>query len=350
VAREGDLLTVTVLPEAEARLGIRTVDVETRPFARRRALGGTAEVPPGLAVEVTAPLAGTLRGEAPVAGRPVTAGQPVFTLAPFLTADSRAALSVSRAEAEGALAAATVERAAAQVELDRAERLLGEGSGSRKAVDQARARRDAAVAGAKAARGRSEVLAAALAGDLEALPVASPIAGVLRRIAAAPGQKVTAGAALFEVASLARLWIRVPVYVGELASLDAAKPAKIDGVDGTPAAAPPSADAAKATADLVYEVDNAGGTFRPGQIVAVEIPMRSEGDSLAVPSSALVTDVNGGTWVYERVGAGKFVRRRVAVRHVEGGTAALAEGPAAGAKVVVSGVMELFGVEFGHAK
>lgn len=350
VAKEGDLLTVTLTKDAEERLGIRTADAELKRIPRVRQLGGTTEIPPGLSVVVSAPLAGTLGVEMPQAGKPVAAGSTVFTLSPYLTAESKASLAASQIEADGALATAKVQADAGKVEVDRAERLLADKAGSQKAVDEAKARREGALAAYKAAQARRDVLAAALSGRLDPLPLASPIDGTLRRLHAAAGQRVNAGAPLFEVAAYDRLWVRVPVYVGDLPGIDATKKIAIDGLEAAPMAAPPSADPLTATGDLVYAVDNSKGGLRPGQKVTVPLPLKSDEDSLVLPASAIVHDLQGGAWVYERVAEQKFVRRRVSVRHVTDGLAALASGPKAGAKVVVAGALEIYGIEFGHAK
>jgi hypothetical protein len=63
-----------------------------------------------------------------------------------------------------------------------------------------------------------------------------------------------------------------------------------------------------------------------------------------------VTDINGGTWVYENVSDHKFVRRRVQVKYVVDSTAVLKTGPPVGSKIVTAGAMELFGTEMGFAK
>lgn len=347
VAKEGDLITVTLTPEAETRLGIRTAAVELKTVARTRSLGGETVVPPGRDLVVSSPLAGTLGGPTPPqAGARLAAGQAVFTLAPLLSAESRASIAGARADAEGAIEVARVQLDAAKVALGRAEQLLRDKAGSRRAVDEAKAQSDSTQAALKSAESRRDALGAALG----TMTVTCPIGGILRKLHAAPGQTVTAGAPLFEVADLDRLWVRVPVFAGDLASIDGAKETAIEGLAAKPIAAPPSADPLSATADLFYEVENKAGALRPGQKVAVAVPLRSEEESLVIPWSAVIHDVHGGTWVYESAEGHRYVRRRVQLRHVAGGTAALASGPKAGTKVVSEGVAELYGTEFGHAK
>lgn len=346
VAKEGDLLTVTLTAEAEARLGIRTEEVALRKVARVRLLSGEALVPPGRELSVTAPLAGVLGGEPPAAGVRVSAGQGIFTLTPLLSAESRVATAAARSDAEGAIRSAQIQIEAAKPAVARAERLLEDKAGSRRAVEEARTQ----LAGAEAARAVAVSRRDALNESLGILKIASPIAGLLRRIQAGPGQTVTAGAPLFEVAALDRLWIRVPLHVADIDGVDAAREILIEGVLAKPAAAPPTADPAGATVDLVYEVDNAAGRLRPGQKLSVSVPLRTEEESRVVPWSAVIHDVHGGTWIYERTGERSYVRRRISIRQVTDGRAVLVSGPGVGAKAVSVGAAELYGTEFGHAK
>ena len=102
-----------------------------------------------------------------------------------------------------------------------------------------------------------------------------------------------------------------------------------------------------ALTDLYYQLDNREGYFRPGQKVNANLVLREEKESLVVPWSAVVVDINGGYWVYENVGEHKYARRRVQVKYVVDSLAVLAgNSPAVGAKVVTEGAAELFGTEF----
>ena len=77
------------------------------------------------------------------------------------------------------------------------------------------------------------------------------------------------------------------------------------------------------------------------------LPLKGEDESLAVPRAALIRDIHGGAWVYEKTGDHAYARRRVLVDRVVGDLAVLASGPKPGAKVVTDGAAELFGTEFG---
>ena len=66
---EAALATVTLTPEAEKRLAITVAPVERRAVPNGRLVAGEVIVPPGGAIDVTAPVAGTLAGT-PLTRRP----------------------------------------------------------------------------------------------------------------------------------------------------------------------------------------------------------------------------------------------------------------------------------------
>src|SRR4051794_21804112 len=59
--KEDQAAGVTLTPEGEQRLAIRTGAVERRKVARHRVYGGEVTVPPGRSVVVSTPLAGVLQ-------------------------------------------------------------------------------------------------------------------------------------------------------------------------------------------------------------------------------------------------------------------------------------------------
>jgi RND family efflux transporter MFP subunit len=354
--KESDLATIVLTEAAETRLGIKTEPVERKKSDRTRHLGGEALVPPGRTIAVAAPLAGTITppapGAIPAPGLVVKRGEPILVLAPFLSPESRATLAASHAEAEGAFVSAGAELEAAIAALRRAERLLSEKAGSQREVDEARARKSIAEAALASSSQRRDVLTRALTGTLDPVSLGSPIDGIVDEVHVAAGQKVGSGAALFEVVDPSKLWIRVPVYVGELdriardREVRVGKPGGEAALTAKPVAAPPSADAKAATADLTYEFDNKEGALRPGEKVGVLLPLRDEGEMLHVRSSAVIHDLHGGAWVYVKSGPLRYSRRRVDVRFSDGTLSALERGPEAGTPVVVVGAAELYGTEF----
>ena len=364
--KEEQLNTITLTAEAVQRLALRITQVERKPMPRARTYGGEVSIPVGQSILVSAPVSGCLQlppGGMPVAGQTVKRGQTLFQLAPLLTPEGRTNLASTKIEAEGQLKTAETQQEAARIALDRAQRMLVGQTGSQRSVDEAQALFDLAEQAVAAATSRCELLKK-LAGEVEQgttapLSIDSPLDGLLRNVAALPGEDVPAGGLLFEVVNLDRVWVRVPVYVGDLAEVAAAADAAIGDLamrpgsaqrSAKPIHAPPTANAAAGTVDLYYELDNREESYRPGQRVGASLTLKSEADSLTVPWSAVIQDIHGGSWVYEQTGDGVYVRRRVAVEHVVDDTAVLAFGPPPGCQVVAAGAAELFGTETGFTK
>ncbi len=65
-----------------------------------------------------------------------------------------------------------------------------------------------------------------------------------------------------------------------------------------------------------------------------------------IPYSAVIYDNDGSTWVFVNTGPRTFVRQRITVRAIQGDTAVLTAGPAAGAAAVTVGAPELLGTEY----
>jgi RND family efflux transporter MFP subunit len=355
--KEGDLATITLSPEAEARLGIRTAPVEFTSVTQTRTFGGEIVLPPDSTIMVSAPMAGTIitggSGGAPAAGGMVKKGQVVFRLLPLL-APERDARTLAQKEVTDAQTRVD----SAKIKLDRAEQLLREKAGSVKQVEQAREELALAESALKAAREKLDrVIRSPLAGDAS-IAVVAPEDGMVQKVHAGTGQNVAASTPLFEIARLASIWARVPVYAGDLSSIDRRQPAKVHNLGDSPGSpilsarpivAPPTGNPNASTVDLYYALPG-GGPFRPGQKVGVTLTLVGAQESLVVPQSAIIRDVHGGEWVYESLATHQYVRRRVEVRYVTGSQAVLARGPAAGTQVVITGVAELFGTEFGGGK
>jgi membrane fusion protein, heavy metal efflux system len=363
---EADLTTITLIPEAETRLGIATAAVERRDVPRTRALGGEVIVPPGRAVAVSAPLTGTLlapEGGVPTPGARVKKGQVLFRLQPLLSPEAQATMATARVEAQGQVDQAEKQLAQAKVQLDRAERLLRDKLGSTGALVDAKAQYEVAEATLKAAKARRDALDKTIrgleGGTLDPLPIEVEADGVLKNVHTMVGQTVSAGALLFDVLRLDRVWVRVPVYVGDAPAVEEAAPAEVGGLavgsdaptrPAQPVLAPPSGDPLAATVDLFYEVENPDGALRPGQRVGVTLPLKGERSGLVVPREAILRDFDGGTWVYVAGGGHKYSRRRVRLDRMAGPMAVLSAGPEPGTRVVTDGAAELFGTEFGGAK
>ena len=185
------------------------------------------------------------------------------------------------------------------------------------------------------------------------LGIASPLAGTVTALHAAPGQTVAAGAPLFDVVATDVLWIRVPLYAGELALVDTEAQASVATLGqaaawqtAVPVAGPPSANAAAASADLYFELPNPAGAIRPGERLTVQLTLSGATRALVVPRSAVIYDLTGGAWVYEVKAPHVYARRRIEIAGVSGPRATVSRGLAEGVRIVTVGAAELYGAEF----
>lgn len=378
---ETQLNTIELTEDAVRRLGLTTTVVEERTMLRTRPYGADVVLPTGATVIVSAPLAGTLKaaGEQGLfqVGQRVQEGQPLLKLLPLLSpersvltpaerirfAEAKNALAQSRIDAEGLLQQAAVQVEAAKIALERAERLLQEKAGTVRAVDEAKAQLQLAERSYAAAKNRKQQVDGVKldeeAGTLEAIAIPSPLTGIIRATQVRPGEMVAAGALLFEVMNDDLLWIKVPVYVGDLDEIDPSQPARLTLLNGRhsgsdlivkPAALPPTSVPLAAAVDIYYELPNPDRKYQPGQKVAAHLTLRGELQQVALPWSAVIHDIYGGQWVYEQTGERQFVRRRVDIGWIDGDWAAVMRGPRPGSKIVTAGVAEIAGTEFGFAK
>jgi len=347
---EAELTTVRLSAAAVKRLGLETVVARTDSAAATRALGGEVSVPEGRLVTVTAPLAGTITGaSAPLPGTRVTRGTRLMTLAPLASSDRDQSI-----EARRAVDAAQADANVVRLRLQRLEQLLKDGAASVRSVEEARGQLQVAEAALNAARERLAAVRDGPVGPQGQITITAPLDGIVQSISAASGQTVAASAPLIQIAQVDTLWVRVPVFAGDVDGIDAAQPASVTRLGGgepprpaTRVTAPLKADPAAASVDIFYQLPGVGATLRPGERVMVELPLKSTQRGLVVPEAAVLYDTHGGAWVYQDMGGNAYARKRVQIARHAGGRAVIARGITEGVKVVTAGAAELFGTEFG---
>jgi len=382
---ETELATITLTPDADRRLGIRTVEVQMREVVQRRTLGGVVMVPLGRSIIVTAPLPGIVTRSGsktiPTPGSIVKKNDAPLSLTPLLSAErdvptpgeqvqlinARATLIAAQTVAAGDVQRGKAEVEGAKIAFDRAKQLFADRAGAKRAVDDTEALLNIAAANLDAAQQRDDQLKS-LIGTLETptvdgtastIAMRTPIGGFVNRLEVSEGQTVAAGAMLFEVVNTDTVWIRVAVFVDLLPTIQIDAPGKLKSLSGDsmptdieakPVIAPPTADAMTSSVDLYFEVDNRTVGLRPGQRVGVELQTSPQENRLIVPAASVLYDIHGNAWVYTRTSDLHYSRSRIEVQFVNGDEAILASGPELGSAVVVEGAAELFGTEFGAGK
>jgi hypothetical protein len=148
-----------------------------------------------------------------------------------------------------------------------------------------------------------------------------------------------------------KVWVRVAMSPADLRSVAGSQPAQIaslaDVTGGTTARAIASLNGAKELTALHYAVDQADG-FTPGQRVRVELALSGAAKRRVVPTSSVLYDAKGKTWVYTSPEPRVFVRHAITVDHIDGDRVVLSDGPAPGTAVVTVGAAELLGTEYGR--
>ena len=297
VPHESDLATITLTKEAAERLGITSVASETRRVQQHRTFGGEVMVPSGRSIMVSAPVAGIVspsgKAKIPAPGSKVKAGDVVLALSPILSperdvptpaeqvqmAGVKATLVVAQVTAFGDVQRGKAEIAATKINLDRAKKLFSDRAGSQREVDDAQAFANVAATVLAAAEDRYQQLAQLIASldgsatqDVATeITLRAPVDGVVRSLNISTGQQVVGGAPLFEVLDMSTVWVRVPIFVDLLSSIQPEAYGRVVSLDGKtterssqtiqseseralPIDAPPMADAGSSPADLYFEV------------------------------------------------------------------------------------------------
>ncbi len=297
-----EVVTLARGPIADGIEGSGTVEATRRATVRAR-VGGVVralKVEEGDAVEAGAPLAEIER--------------PGFD---SLVAQARADLAKAQADLEAA------ERLSAQGLLPTADR-----DEAKHAVGRARG----ALERQKAERGLGAVTA--------------PLAGVVVARQVEPGEAISAGAPLFEVADLSALEVNLPVPERHLARLRVGAPAEItaEGLGetegrGQVARVAPTVDARTGTVKVTVELGDGavgeGVRLRPGMFVRARVVLDARPDAVLVPKRAVVyEDDRPFVFVVED---GVARRRALTTGYADREHVEARAGVSAGATVVVFG-------------
>jgi membrane fusion protein (multidrug efflux system) len=301
-------------------------------------------------VEVRARVSGILLKWNYDEGKPVRAGQSLFTIDP---APFQAALA--RAEAELAGARARLE--AARLDVERTRPLTEQGMLSRKALDDALAAQQVAAAGVQVAE--AVVTEARL--NLGYTRVEAPIGGITSRALMSEGSLVEAQNTLlttisqiepihviFSVSESDRLRLSSEAAAGRLVlPKDNRFKVTVTLADGSVAERPGTLDFADVrvnpetgTSELRAVLSNPDGRLRPGQFVRVNVQGARYPNALAVPQRAVLEGPQGKLVM---VVNDKSIAepRPVQVGPWAGSDWIISSGLAAGDRVIVDGVMRI---------
>ena len=363
IVQESALITVYIKDDAYRKLGIQLAPIKRQATTDSKTYGAEIVVPSGGLISISAPITGKL---IPVdktqltPGARVKTGQLLYRIQPIITADARANLVNALADAESLVNVSKSQVEATDIALNRAKKLLQDLVGSQRNVDEANAAHEIALRNIEAAYAKRNALRQVVnLGSVEAIDIKSSQAGIVSNIFAAPSQLVSAGNPIIQISELDSLWVRVPVPSSDLGMIDQKAEASLQPLSSAskqpsllakPINAPPTADPLTSTTHLYYAVKNVDSTWRPMQRITVSLNTVNKSDNkLAIPYSAVVYDIYGGSWVYMQQTKNSYERKRVFLDHVSGKQAIISEGPAENSQIVINGALELFAVETGFA-
>jgi RND family efflux transporter MFP subunit len=345
--------------EARTSVGISTAPVQSQLVRSTINTTGWLAVRPGHEVTIKAAATGFVIpeiGKNPIqVGAGVTAGQRLGTLQVFVSPQEEAQLVALKEEADILVRQSKATLEAAEARLHRAERLSENGTIPGKEIQLAKA----AVEQARAAYEETQEQLPFLPAEpyerplrLDAVAIDAPQGGRVLQAHVRPRQLVVHGDPLWTIADWSSLWLRVPVFEGDLPSIDQKKSAEVT-VPGSescalakPTGIPQPTQEGRRTVDLIYEVANADAILRPGQAVAVSLPTGETGKRLVVPRSAVIWDGMGNATVYVQGEGDVFRRRRIRVGRSTGDLVVVEQGLTEGQPVVTVGAEALYGEQF----
>ena len=312
--------TVTIDPRRQQLIGVRTEAVRRESLAPEIRAVGTVLYNETRQVEVNTKVAGWIRDLfAGYTGKPVRAGEPLFTLySPELLATQNEYLLAHRGHALGS-------GSDVQAVRTYSERL----------VDAARQRLllwDVSPAEVHALEDTGEATGV--------VTFRSPASGVLVEKNAVEGMRVMAGEMLFRIADLSTVWVEADVYEQDLALVRVGQRAAVtldaypgETFNGRVAYIYPSLDEATRTARVRLELPNRDMRLRPGMYAQLALE-GSAASGLTVPANA-VLDSGTQQFVFVAEGDGVFTPRPVKVGRRTADRVELLDGVSEGDQVAV---------------
>jgi len=174
------------------------------------------------------------------------------------------------------------------------------------------------------------------------IALVAPAGGYIANKNAVVGMSFAAGAELFTIADLSKVWVLADVYESELARVAVGQKARLTLLsfpgrawEGEVKLIYPNLDPATRTAKLRLEFNNKEMELKPGMYGDVHIAMPAA-QSVVIPRDALI-DTGEQQYVFVDLGGGKFEPRKVAIGARAGDKIEIRHGVNEGDSVVTTG-------------
>lgn len=182
-------------------------------------------------------------------------------------------------------------------------------------------------------------------GEISAIVLRTPFAGIVDEIFVSRGQRVKSGDQLFVVADTSDLWVRAQVHEKQWTTVELAEgqevrvtvpgaaehrtTARVKHIGGT-------VDAESRSVAIVGSLTNDDAHYKPGMFVWVELPQGEPHEALAVPAAAVMRH-EGKAFVFTPTDDGGFRRTDVETGIETDNLVEITRGLQAGQRVVARG-------------
>lgn len=324
--------SVAIAKESQFLFGMLTERVGATAFAPSEKVFGTIVAAPQGQTSVIAPQAGSVTQLFVQVGANVKEGQPLAVLEQIVDAQTQAQLLSERNSLSAELAAARADYERLQKVADIA---------SAREVSEAQSRYNRALT-------NSRLFAQTASGSGRRVTIKSPISGVVQNFAIAQGATVEAGASLFTVTDLSRVFVEAQVF-------DNLIPAFAQADSFTVTCSDPARKHISAAIRLVslgqslnptnqsqrvlFEIQNADEDFKLGEFVDVRAFQAPKGGTLTLPTASIV-EIDGKPAVFIKESPEGFKLSFVRVGENNGSRTQILSGIEAKQRVLVSAAFQ----------
>ena len=226
-------------------------------------------------------------------------------------------------------------------QLERQRNLLSSQSTSANQMEQTESDRDVAQSDLNIARVRMQQIQE----QLDRTVIRAPFTGVIVERLRRAGEDIARGTVVARIMDTENLEVRAFVPLKYSNRVAAGDSIRIFGYEsensGKVRAVVPSADMRSQTIELRVDLENkAEQPWTPGQLVSVAVPMRSTGQTLAIPRDALILR-REGTYVFKIDADNKVQRVAIDVGDSQGDLVAVTGNLAVGDQVAIRGAESL---------
>lgn len=273
-----------------------------------------------------------------------------------------ARLESEKRTAKGETETSRVRLEQAKREADRMQRLYDGKAASQKQLQAAQSERDSAQASYDSAVRRRDALNSArpvkptkvnidtnigsTASVPNGLTVSAPFGGYVTKVNKSIGEQVSPGDAIIEISNLDTVWVEAPIFERDLNTLGTSRKATFttsayeQEFKGSVLDFGSVIDEQTRSANVIFEVENAGRALRLGMQANVRLDAEQTVTAMLIPKEA-VLEAEGKKIIYVLLSGEEFERREVTLGDEYGDKVAVLTGLEKGERVATQGAYQI---------